>query len=181
MKMPLHIPAKEVGAIRVFAVNRPAGDMDHALQSRPMPDVARDLLNAPHLNTKSAEIFAVSDLTELGLAGYLHDGYAVDSAQIDPDRARLSAIEGYVLLLFSDSFGGAEMTLDAGPDVTLIGTYAEARADQSARPIAAESAKPFTGTGGLTPPVAPRGPAGSAMVVIGLITGLVLLIWWLLD
>ncbi len=81
MSSPLDIPAGERGKIRVFAVNRPAEEMKAALARRPKPDLARELLNAPHLDTRSTEIFPISDLAGVGLALYLGEGYAVPEAE----------------------------------------------------------------------------------------------------
>ena len=177
----LTIPAGERGLIHVFAVNRPAADVAQMLTARPMPDVARALLRAPHIDTASAEIFAMSDLAGVGLAAYLSQGYEVTDAALASDRAKLDALDGYVLLLFSDSFAGQPATLTPGPDVTLIGSYAEARADMTVRPIDAASARPYSGMAGLTPVAAPRGLAGSVLVGLALVVAVILLIWWILS
>lgn len=176
--MTLAIPANETGMIRVFAVNRPAPDMTSALQKRPGADLARDLLSAPHLNTSSTEVFAMSDLAGIGLAAYLADGYAVKDEALAPDRPKLDALDGYVLLLFSDSFGGKAATLDPGPDVTLIGTYREARANMAAQPIKSAAAQPYSGA---KPPPNAQVRTRSGSLFVAVIAVLVLLLfWWML-
>lgn len=172
------IPANEQPHIRVFAINRAPRDMASALETRPRPDLARDLLNAAHINTKTTEIFPVSDLAGVGLTAYLAEGYAVEEDALAEDRAKLDALDGYVLLLFSDSFGGTEATLTPGPDVTLIGTYPEARANMAAHPIRTASAAPYTGPANAATPVTRR-RSGSAVIVAALLV-LALLIWWML-
>ncbi|MBW4710547.1 hypothetical protein KX928_22395 [Roseobacter sp. YSTF-M11] len=174
------IKANERSKIRVFAVNLPPGEVADTLKTQPKPDVARQLLNSPHLNTSSTEIFPVSDLTGVGLSGYLGEGYAVGDEQLAADRGKLDGLDGYVLLLFSDSFAGAETTLTPSPELTLIGTYTEARPSDDVTPITADSAKPYSGVAASDPPVPPRGPAGSAMVILGLIGLVALAVWWLL-
>ncbi|MDW4499768.1 hypothetical protein R5H30_17375 [Sulfitobacter sp. D35] len=176
----IDIPKNERGVIRVFAVNRSALEVAATLKTTPKEALAAELLGAPGLDTSGAELFAVSDLEGVGLAGYLADGYAVEEAQLARDRTRLEALDGYVLLVFSDSFDGKAARLDPGQDVTLIGTYSEFQPDLAGAPVTAESAKPFSGTPGQTPPTAPRGRAGSALVVMAIAAGIVLLLWWLL-
>ncbi|XDA99288.1 hypothetical protein AB1M95_05105 [Sulfitobacter sp. LCG007] len=173
------IPKGERGTIRVFAVNLPPAEVAAALKSGSPAELASKLLSAPALDTASTEIFPVSDLEGVGLSSYLADGYAVTGSEIARDRARLDALDGYVLLLFSDSFGGQEARIDPGRDLTLVGTYSEYQPELSGDPVVSESAKPFTGTPGQTPPVAPRGRAGSALVAMAILAGLILLLWWL--
>ncbi|WP_299969805.1 hypothetical protein [uncultured Roseobacter sp.] len=178
MSAPLHIPAGERGQIRVFAINRPPGDMATALASTPKPDLARELLGAPHLDTTSTEIFPVSDLAGVGLAAYLAEGYAVPDDALAADRARLDALEGYVLLFFSDSLAGSDVTLTPGDALTLIGTYAEPRPKPvSGPPLDADSAKPYSGAPQMTPPTPVRGRPGSVMVVAAIIVLLGLGLW----
>lgn len=179
MNTPIDIRKNERGAIRVFAINLAPAKVTETLKTLPKPDFARQLLGSPHLNTASAEIFPVSDLIGMGLSSYLSEGYTVEEAEIGADKSKLDALEGYVLLLFSDSFEGSEMTLTPGAELTLIGTYAEYTPAGTAQPIATDSARPYSGTPGMTPPTPPRGPAGSALVVMALAVLLGLGLWWL--
>lgn len=180
MSAVLEIPAGERGRIRVFAVNKPAEEVRAQLAAAPKADVARQLLAAPHLDTRSAEVFPVSDLEGVGLAQYLIDGYAVPKDTLAAERQKLEALEGYVLLLFSDSFGRAAATLAPGPDVTLIGTYAETLADMTQRPTLTPSAAPYSGTPQLEPVTPPRGSGARMLLVLALATAAGLLLWWLL-
>ncbi|MFK7746449.1 MAG: hypothetical protein AB8B47_15450 [Roseobacter sp.] len=142
----IEISTNEQGVIRVFAVNRAVADMADALKTRPKADLARDLLNAPHLDTTTVEVFPTSDLAGVGLAGYLTEGQGVPSEQTEPDKPKLDALDGYVLLLFSKSFNGQDMTLSTGPEVTLIGTYTQDSTDWSAPvDLSTPSAQPYSG------------------------------------
>ena len=182
MSETIAIERNEGSKIRVFAVSRAPADMRAALDAAPRADVARDLLGDPHLNTASTEVFPVSDLAGVGLGAYLTEGYAVDADVIAADRAKLDALDGYVLLLFSDSFGGAESRLSPGPDLTLIGTYEEYRPDEGVpAALSADSAMPYPGVPGEVPAPPARSGAGSAMVVFALLVLLGLLVWWLLT
>jgi hypothetical protein len=175
----LTIPPHEHGQIRLFAVNRPIDAVAHTLQDNDKSAVISDLVGFD-VPSGSAELFAVSDLTGVGLPRYLTDGYTVTEAQISADRARLDALEGYVLLLFSSAFDGAETTLRVGPDLTLIGTYGEEQPAMAAPPLTADAAQPYTGVPNLTPTTPPRGRAGGAVILLALIVALGLILWWLL-
>ena len=89
MSQSITIPRGERGAIRVFAINRNPVEMEVALSRQPKPDLARELLDAPHLNTLGTEIFPIKDLEGVGLAGYLSEGYAVPDEQLSADRSKL--------------------------------------------------------------------------------------------
>ncbi len=178
MTKPIEVPRGEHGLIRVFAVNRPKAEMLAELKSRPKPDLARELLGLPHLDTSSTEIFAVSDLSGVGLANYLSEGYAVPEAETGRDKARLDALDGYVLLLFSDSFGGREATLEPGPDVTLIGTYGEFTPAPATETLSAESAQAYTGVRLPPKPTLQRRRPGSGAVVVLALLVLAALLWW---
>ncbi|HBM41952.1 MAG TPA: hypothetical protein DD402_19185, partial [Sulfitobacter sp.] len=106
--------------------------------------------------------------------------YAVPREQISRDRARLDALDGYVLLLFSSAFDGQEATLDLGPELTMIGTYGEAQPDMSVTPLEADSAQPYTGAADMTPKSPPKGGAGGMIVLLAVIVLIGLILWWLL-
>ncbi|WP_298839378.1 hypothetical protein [uncultured Roseobacter sp.] len=181
MSKAIEIPAGETSKIRVFAINRPVPDMQTLLKSAPVPDVARELLADPHLNTAGAEVFPMADLAGVGLAAYLSDGYAVTDEALSPDRAKLDALEGYVLLVFSDSFAGQPHRLEPGSDVTLIGTYPEFRPGAATGSLTADSALPYTGVPGVVPATSSRNGVGS-MVVLTIAAALLLLaLWWFLT
>lgn len=174
------IPAGEIGVIRVFAVNRAIPTMKRAIASTGKSAVAAELCGQP-LTENGYEIFPVSDLTGVGLPTYLTDGFTVPADEIANDRGRLDALDGYVLIVFSSAFEGASASLTFGADLTLIGTYGEARAKMAATTIESSAAQPYTGTPRTPPAAPPKGPPGSAMVVLGLIVLLGLLAWWMLT
>ncbi|MEM6890872.1 MAG: hypothetical protein AAF636_22455 [Pseudomonadota bacterium] len=179
MTAAIDIPIGERGRIRVFAINISAEDMRAKLAEAPKSDVARDLLAAPHLDTRSAEIFPVADLDGVGLAQYLIDGYEVPEQSLADHRAKLEQLDGYVLLLFSDSFGGAEATLATGADLTLIGAYAETLPDNRQRPVVTPSAAPYSGAPGPGAESEHRAMGGRVFVLLALGTALVLFLWLL--
>ncbi len=88
-------------------------------------DPVAALLGVDALDHDFVEIFDLVDLTGLGLCGYLISGNAIPEAQLAPDRARLDALQGQVLILFGAAFANRPVTLHPDPRLTLIGSYAE--------------------------------------------------------
>jgi hypothetical protein len=162
--------------IRVFAVSRPIADMAEQLRHNTKAEVATALLGLS-VSENHIELFALSDLTGVGLPRYLMDGYDVDPGAISGLRARLEALDGYILLLFSSVSDAGDVAFAPAPDLTLIGTFAEPRAQHVAPPLDTQAAKPYSG---VTAPPAPmaRARAGSAMVAVFVIV-LLTLIWWI--
>jgi len=176
-KTLLRIEKAQAGVIRVFAISRPMADMARALQQQPATALASALLGHP-VSDDDVELFAIADLAGVGLPRYLTDGYDVDPDALRKDRARLEALDGYVLLLHSRVAHAGDVVLSPTAELTLIGTYTEPAADHVAPPLAVEAAMPYSGA--RAAPVAPRrSRIGSA--ITGLATLLILaLIWWIL-
>ena len=123
------------------------------------------------------EIFPLSDLEGVGLPGYLADGHAVPEAQIAPDRIKLDKLGGWVLVLYSRAFEGAEVTLTPSPALTLIGTYGTPGTNwQSTETLSVEAAKPYS-----APPETvkkrPSDAAISGRIAMVVLIGLALFTW----
>ncbi len=172
----IEIPNSESGVVRIFSVSRPMSQMARTLKQQTKAQVASDLLAHP-VTDDNFEIFPLSDLAGVGLASYLTEGYAVDPGDIRADRRRLEALDGYVLMLFSNIAQDDAVTLTPTSDLTLIGTYTEPRGSHAAAPITSESAKPYSGVTE-APKAPPRSRTGSAMVALTVVVALFLL-WWI--
>jgi hypothetical protein len=183
----LIIPADEHGTVRLLAVNLPEAQVAAMLHDAPQPvtltgelpevPAAADLLGWPDLDTRHTELFAVRDLTGFGLMGYLTEGLGLDEAQITPDRARLAALDGYVLILMSRAFRGQAVTVDLPGALTLIGTYRETAAPIRFEPLPAGGAQDAPATKGRKP-VSDAAMSGRiatvALLVLFALTGLVI-------
>lgn len=172
----IDIPAGERGVVRLFALDmRP----EQAMFLKE-PGALAQVLGIEDIDLEQVEIFPVSDLEDIGLAGYLREGLGVPSEQIEADRDRLDALEGHVLLIRSRAFDGRETRLTPASQITLIGSYGERATDWSGAPLSAESAKPHS-----APPLPPREARakaqriGAALFAIGMIL-IALLVWALL-
>ena len=173
----IDIPRAEHGTIRVFAISRPFAEMARALKQQSKTALASKMLGHD-VSGDDIELFALSDLTGVGLHGYLSDGYDVDRDALRTDRARLEALDGYVLLVFSRISAQADVTITPGSDLTLIGTYTEPRAKHAAPPIATDASKPYSGV--TAEAKAPRrSRVGSVFTAAAALLAL-FIIWWIL-
>ncbi len=170
-KDPLHMPADERGVVRVFSLSMSADEADRL----DTPETLAKVLGAGPVDPARAEVFPVSNLDGLGLSGYLFEGGGIPETRIAPDRARLDALEGHVLLLYSRAFGDQSVTLDPAPELTLIGAYAEDRPEQPIGTIQADSAQPYSGPPRKTPRAARVSARRTGAVVFAIIMALVAL------
>ncbi len=170
------IPRNEQGRLRVFSLSM-SDDAARALRDNADPFPQIRALGVAGVDARNVEVFPVADLAEIGLLGYLRDGNDVDENALARDAAKLAGIAGWVMLVHSPAFGGAEMTLNPAPELTLIGTYDRQQADRPDPVLESNAAAPYSGTARLTPATPPKGRAGSTLVVVGLavIAGLLLL------
>jgi hypothetical protein len=184
MTEPIAIPAAERHHLRLFAMDLPKPDLDRL--SRPDPtdttaaatraDLLAALLGVAVIDADFVEVFDVADLADLGLAGYLAEGGNIPEAQITPDRARLDAQRGAVLVAFSRAFRGVATTLYPDPRLALIGTYVE-----DAPPVVFEPLPTAAAQGTLNPvllpvPSSPARPGLFAAFAAGLLALAVILI-----
>ena len=176
MKSAVLIPRHEHGVIRVFAISRPIAGVARALKQQSKAALATDLLGHP-VTTDMIELFALSDLTGVGLSRYLADGYDIEPDALRADHTRLEGLDGYVLLLFSSVAKDTTVTLRPHADLTLVGTYAEPKPMQAAAPISTDAAKPYSGNND-TAQAPKRSRAGSILTVVCALL-IFLLIWWI--
>ena len=168
----IQIPAGERGVIRVFDLDMPAEQAKFLRE----PGALAQVLGIPEIDLEHVEIFPISDLEELGLAGYLIQGCGIAEAEITPDRAKLEAIKGHVLLLRSRAFDGAEMRLTPAAPITLVASYGERAINWSAPPMPeTTSSKPYSAA-----PISPRAARDQARRIgaslFAVVMGLILLL-----
>lgn len=136
----VHVRPNETGVIRIFAMDMPAEQAK--FQNDPV--AMQQILGVDDIDPTYVEIFPVSDLGQLGLAGYLIEGCGVAAGSIAPEQDRLSAVTGYVMLVHSRAFGGHKVTLKS--ELPLIATFNEPATDWSGDKIKTQSAQLYTST-----------------------------------
>ncbi|WP_299587926.1 hypothetical protein [uncultured Tateyamaria sp.] len=173
MTPKIDIPAHEHGAIRVFSLSM-SDDAARAFKD----DAAQlvEMLGVP-VDADHIEVFALSDLEGVGLAGYLSDGHAVPDAELTPDRIKLDKMGGWVMIVYSRAFNGAATTLAPAPALTLIGTYGTPGTNwQATETITSEAAKPYSAP----PETVKKRPSDAAMsgrIAMIVLIGLALFTW----
>jgi len=135
---PMILRAGERGIVRVFALNMPPEQARFLRE----PGAVDEHLGTSPVDVAHVDIFPVSDLEELGLAGYLVEGCGIPEDELIADRDRLNAVTGWVLIVRSRAFGGRAVTLAPGPGLSLLGAWSEAPTDWSGGPIETTSARP---------------------------------------
>lgn len=163
------IPAHDRDGVRVFSARLTAEDLQ-----RDKARLVVDLLGDTDVDPAFVELFDLSDLSGLGLAGYLTEGLGVPKAALETDRARLEALQGPVLILLSKALHGRAAVLTPDPRLTLVGTYAEARPPVHFEPLPTAAAE-GTLTPVLPPDRTPQRPT-SALLLLGAALVLVALV-----
>ena len=171
------VKSGEMGTTRVFSLSMTSAEAQKLSKDA---DAQMALLGAKGLNPAGIEVFSLSDLGELGLLGYLREGTDARDADLQRDASRLAALDGWVMLVHSLSFGGEATTLHPGSALTLIGTYTQEAAPTEHIPLEAEAAKPYTGTAEKTPAKTAGQSRGGSLVVGALVVIVLALLWWAL-
>lgn len=136
----VQVRPNETSVIRIFAMDMPAEQA--RFQTDPL--AMKQILGVDEIDPDYVEIFPLSDLDQLGLAGYLIEGCGVPEDAVATERERLNAVTGYVMLVHSRAFGGRGVTLT--PTLPLIATFNEPATDWSGEKIESQSAKIYTST-----------------------------------
>lgn len=144
MSETFNVSATERGVIRLFTVNLSADQIDGFRE----PDYEADTpapmnkaLGVTYLDSDFVELIAISDLTGLGLAGYMVEGLGVAEADIKPHASRLNSLSGHILIVLSAAFGEFETTITPTAPLKWIGTYTEEGASVKFEPLQSEAAK----------------------------------------
>lgn len=173
----IEIPGIEQGTTRVFALSM-TGDTARRLSGDVPAQAAALGLEA--VNEAGVEVFALSDLGEIGLMGYLRQGVDVPENVLQKDRQKLTALDGWVMLVHSSAFGGQDVVLTPGPEMTLIGTYTQQQAEPGDVHLHSEAAQPYTGSPVPHAEAASRSKARGSLVVACLLLLAALILWWAL-
>ena len=122
---PIAVAANEAGVVRVFALSMD----DAAAQALKAGDALAQAFGGAALDTAHVEVFPLADLGDMALPDYLIEGAGVRAKAIEPDRAKLSALGGSVMVIYSSAFGGKALALKPDRALTLIGSYPQEGTD----------------------------------------------------
>lgn len=160
MSKSIPVAGSETGLIRLFALSM---DEDAAKRlkedAEALPHPVEEALGVSGLNRAHIEVFALTDLGDMPLPDYMIEGPGAQEAAIEPDRQKLAALDGWVLVIYSAAFACQQLDLTPARELTLIGTYPQDGIDWSNRiDLTTPSAKPQGDPSGST-----KKPSDAAM------------------
>ncbi|MEO3414451.1 hypothetical protein AAFO92_07340 [Roseovarius sp. CAU 1744] len=163
MSERFEVAENERGIIRLFSVDLPPEQIS-AFAEKPLgeenddtPWPLKEALGAQYLDLDFIELFPITNLTGLGLPGYMVEGLGIAEEDIAEDHARLSSLKGHILIVVSSAFGGFAQTLSPRAPLRWIGTYTEETAPVQFQPLPSETAR-----GNVNTDTKPR-PSNAAM------------------
>ncbi|MEM6576857.1 MAG: aspartate carbamoyltransferase catalytic subunit [Pseudomonadota bacterium] len=123
------IRAGERGVVRLFRIDLPEeavarfSDNDTLTGRWPL----KEALGVEDINERFVDIFAIRDLDDMGLTGYMTEGLGVSEDEIAPHLERLNALDGHVVVVLSGAFKGLAVTLLPRAPLRWVGTFFEDR------------------------------------------------------
>ncbi|MEX3316709.1 hypothetical protein [Sulfitobacter sp. PS-8MA] len=171
------VAPQEAGKVRVYSLSLSDAEAQ-AMRDDSAAQAAA--LGVDRLDGTYTEVFRVADLDTMGLAGYLRDGNGVHPEQIETDRSKLGALDGWVMVVYSRAFGGESRQLAPIPALTHIGTYDEGGPDTPVQAMEAEAAQPYTGIPRVEPTTPTKESSNKTMMIIAIAVLVLLLLWWLI-
>lgn len=155
--MSLAIPPRDP-RIHVFSVSDGALTLAHQTYLTRLAEVVEgtalpDALGAK-IDETYAEVFAVADVAPMGLRAYLAEAHDIPADTLAADAARLDGLSGDVVVLAPRAVEGVA-DLNPRPELTHIGSYLPAEADNTPRdlPPAAKAPKIATPAASVGEPV----------------------------
>lgn len=178
-----HVAAFEHGILRIWAFDSASDTgraLIHGLSEEPRDAGPVDAaLGAERVDPYWIDLVRLADIPELGLAGYLRQGYDVPQDQLD--SLALATTADHVLIVPSRAFKDHEQTLS--PDAALtplavLDIHEDVGALRPMKPVAAAKREPGTPGGDEPLPGAPasRGMRAGAILLLLLIAALFVLL-----
>ncbi len=172
---PLSMPPGARRVVWVFSVDLPEADLEaftgKAGANGAAPPVA-GALGLTRVDPARIEAFDAATMRDYGLPAYLTEANGMDAETVAPDRDRLTALTGPVLLVFGEALPEGTERLKPKAPLRLIGRYAEALDLAPRTAPVSEAAKGPVGD-------APR-TAPSQAAMSGRVAGIALLVLFLL-
>ncbi len=142
----MRISGTERDVLRLFAVDLPEDEAQRfATAGETWP--LREALDARTLREDFVDVVRVADLGEMPLSRYLREAHGVTEESLAGHGARVDALDGVVIALPAQAFGGTAQTLDVRAPLRWIGTFGEERAEPAGAPLHSEAARGTTDAG----------------------------------
>lgn len=173
----ISVPKHEQRVTRVFALSM-SNAQAKALSEN--PELQNKALGTASLAPSGIEVFRLADLGELGLIGYLREGLDLPENDLKRDRAKLAALEGWVMLVYSSAFEGHPRELSPIPELTLVGSYGEVKPEKANIDLNTDAAEPYSGSPDIAQAKAPHSGAKGSLGVVLLFVIVAIILWWAL-
>ncbi|MEM9910261.1 MAG: hypothetical protein AAF922_05700 [Pseudomonadota bacterium] len=138
------IKAGERGVLRLFRIDLPKQDISNFAEHDEITGrwPLKEALGVEDMNEKFVDVFEISDLSEMGLTGYMTEGLGVSDSEVAPHRDRLDALEGHIVVVLSGAFKGLAVTLLPRPPLRWVGTFFEDRPAVKFETLPSDGAEP---------------------------------------
>lgn len=131
------VKAGEQGVVRVFELHL---EGTVAAEWAKDPGAIAQAMGVGAIDRNFAEVFSVSTLGELGLRGYLAEGYGLDRDDLEKDATVLDALNDNVLFVMSRAFGGKDAVLEIQPPLRPVAIFREPKTVPDFQPLRSEAA-----------------------------------------
>lgn len=172
---PLSMPAGARRTVWVFTVDLPEADLGAftgTAGANGAPAPVAEALGVARVDAARIEAFDAATMRDYGLPAYLTEANGMDPESVAPDRAKLTALTGPVLLVFGEALPEGTERLAPKAPLRLVGRYVESLDLAPRTAPVSEAAKGPVGD-------APR-KAPSQAAMSGRIAGIALLVLFLL-
>lgn len=177
MTLQSQVSKDEHGVVRLYQVALHEVDA----QALTAADV-QQALNVVFLDSDFIEIFNVRDLQDIGLRGYMETGLGIASRDIDPFAERIVDVDGWVVVVLSQAFGGFGVTLSPKHPLRPIGAFVEEGATSPLIDLDAETAHPKAVSTPEPAPTKKRSDAAmSGMIATIVLVVLAALVWVMIS
>lgn len=142
MSESIDIRASEREVIRVFSLDLDEAEIeDFVTRDADGHWPLRAALHAERLDPDRVEVFPVSDLSGIGLSGYLIDGLGIDERDVAEMRGVVDSLKGHVMILGSPAFCGIAQRILPEPPISLVATFRERPALRAVEPLRSDAAE----------------------------------------
>ncbi len=132
-------------------------------------------LGAAKLREEFVDVVAVKDLDPMSLAQYLAQAYDVSATALGADAARIDGLQGHVVILPPQAFGGTSQVLTVAAPLRLIGSYGGASPKPRGAKVTADTARGLAASGA-GPTTKGQGGSRTLLVVLAVIAVLALVL-----
>ncbi len=182
--IPMHVRAFEHGTLRLWSFDgaSEAGRTLIAAMREEPRDAGKAMaaLGAQRVDPYWLDLVALRDISELGLAGYLRQGYDVPKDQLD--AAHLKTSQDHVLIAPSRAFADHEQTLSPDAALTPLGSleiHEDVGALRPMRPVDSARRQPVSGDAEEPQPGPPAGRGlrtGAILILLLIAAAFVILV-----